>query len=79
MDDHMLDRIAEDINICFQCAELELGENEDIKENNQYKAAAVLIKAYNALAKLYYIPEYAKRYSKGNVNKEYKLYLDNKN
>lgn len=76
MDDHMLDRIASEIELCFRCAELE--EGESIEDSLDYKAAAVLIDTYNALVKLYYYPEWHERYSKGSVAEEYKLYIETK-
>ena len=78
MDDHMLDRIESDINLCFMLVQIE-EEREDefnIKEDLNYKAASVLISAYNKLVKLYYKPEYVKGYSKERVDIEYKNYKE---
>ena len=76
MDDHMLDRLSDEICLCFQWAELE-SDNKNIKEDMNYKAAAELIKAYNALVKLYYKKEYQKEFLKGSVETEYRLYKQN--
>lgn len=74
MDDHMLDRLYEEIKLCFMCAEDELQENEYLEESCQWKAAKALIKAYNSLVKLYYSPEYIKQNLLGNVAVEYRKY-----
>lgn len=78
MDDHMLDRIENDINLCFFLIKLEEErENEfNIKEDLNYKAASVLISAYNKLVELYYLPEYRKTYSIPRVDIAYKNYKD---
>lgn len=74
MDDHMLDRLYEEIKLCFICAEAELQEDEMLEESRHWKAAKVLIKAYNSLVKLYYSPEYVKENLLGSVAIEYKKY-----
>lgn len=73
MDDHMLDRIQSEIELCFDCAAREAGEKAE--ETSDYKAAAALIKAYNALVKLYYKAEYQKEYLLGSVAQEYERYM----
>lgn len=75
MDDHMLSRISSEIELCFTC----IDKGENIEESLDYKAAAVLIEAYNSLIKLYYYPEWHYAYCKGSVEEEYKLYLENRN
>ena len=72
----MLDRINEEIKLCFMCAEDETNENTSIKDTVDYKAAAVLIKAYNQLVRLRYLPEYQDEYLKKSVDKEYKIYKE---
>ena len=78
MNDHMLDRIENDINLCFFLIKLEEErENEfNIKEDLNYKAAIVLISAYNKLVELYYLPEYRETYSIPRVDIAYKNYKD---
>lgn len=73
MDDHMLDRIEGEINLCFLLIKLEKSEN--IKDDLNYNAAKVLISAYNKLVKLYYKEEFQHQFLKGSVDKEYKFYL----
>lgn len=52
-------------------------ENEfNIKEDLNYKAAIVLISAYNKLVELYYLPEYRETYSIPRVDIAYKNYKD---
>lgn len=76
MDDHMLDRIKEDIDLCFFLIKLEeeRGNEFNIKEDLNYKAASVLISAYNKLVKMYYLPEYIETYSMDRVDIAYKNY-----
>lgn len=76
MDSHMLDRIFEDIKLCFFCLENELSEGEDYKEHYQYKSAGILIKAYNSLVNLYYLPEYVASNKLGSVSYEYKKFKE---
>lgn len=76
MDDHMIDRIFDDIENYFICLGMELLEGENINENVDYKSAAVLIKAHNALVKLYYKSDYVKENLLGSVDHEYKRYLE---
>lgn len=79
MDDHMLYRIESDINLCFMLVQIEEEREEEfnIKEDLNYKAASVLISAYNKLAKMYYKPEYVKGCSKDRVDIAYKNYKEN--
>lgn len=76
MDDHMLDRIREDIDLCFFLIKLEeeKGDEFNIKEDLNYKAAGVLISAYNKLVKMYYLPQYIRTYSIPRVDIAYKDY-----
>lgn len=76
MDDHMLDRIREDIDLCFFLikSEEEREKEFNIKEDLNYKAAGVLISAYNKLVKMYYLPEYIETYSMDRVDIAYKTY-----
>lgn len=78
MDDHMLDRIENDINLCFMLVQIEeeKGEEFNIKEDLNYKAASILISAYNKLVELYYLPEHRKAYSIPRVDIAYKNYKD---
>lgn len=62
----MLDRLNDEICLCFQWAELE-SVNNNIEENMNYKAAAELIRAYNELVKLYYKKQYQNEFLKGSV------------
>lgn len=82
MDDHMLDRIENDINLCFML----IKEKEDraikderifnIKEDLNYKAASILISTYNKLVRIYYLPEYIEGYSMPRVDIAYKNYKE---
>lgn len=78
MDDHMLDRIKDDIDLCFMLVQIEeeKGNEFNIKEDLNYKAASVLISTYNKLVELYYLPEYRKTYSKPRVDIAYKNYKE---
>lgn len=77
MDDHMLDRIESDINLCFMLVQIEERGNEfNIKEDLNYKAASVLISAYNKLVKMYYKQEYVKGCSMERVDIAYKNYKE---
>lgn len=78
MDDHMLDRIANDIDLCFMLVqtEEERGNEFNITEDLNYKAASVLISAYNKLVKMYYKPEYIKGCSMPKVDIAYKNYKE---
>jgi len=78
MDDHMIDRIGGEIEQCFNVLGYEKQEGENIKQNINYKSAAALIKAYNSLVKLRYLPEYIHENLKGSVAQEYTRYLKNK-
>ena len=73
----MLDRLREEIKLCFVCAEVEDTATDgkyDVFSSNQFKAAAVLIRAYNALVRLYFMPEYVDEYLLGSVEQVYKLH-----
>lgn len=48
----------------------------DLEEDLNYKAASVLISAYNKLVKMYYRSEYVKSYSVQRVDLAYKNYKD---
>lgn len=82
MDDHMIDRIENDIDLCFMLVNdeekraLKEGCEFNIKEDLNYKAASVLISAHNKLVKMYYLPEYAERYSMERVDIAYKYYKE---
>ena len=78
MDDHMLDRIKDDIDLCFMLVQVEeeRGNEFNIKEDLNYKAASVLISAYNKLVKMYYRSEYIKSYSKERVDIAYRNYKE---
>lgn len=82
MDDHMLDRIENDIELCLMLVSdeekrsIESGYEFNIKEDLNYKAVSVLISAYNKLVKLYYLPEYVERYSIERVDIAYKNYKE---
>lgn len=71
----MLERINDEINLCFQCIKYE-ADGGETKETCSYKAASILLKAYNALVKVYYLPEYQKDFLKGSISQEYKLYKE---
>ncbi|MBY6931004.1 hypothetical protein [Clostridium botulinum] len=73
MDDHMLDRISDDINLCFMEAEYECSNKFNIKESSSWKVASILISTYNKLVDLYY----KKDFKKGNIIQEYKKYREN--
>lgn len=76
MDDHMLDRIKEDIDLCFMLVQLEEEKRDEfnIKEDLNYKAASVLISAYNKLVKMYYLPQYVETYFIPRIDIAYKNY-----
>jgi hypothetical protein len=76
MDDHMLDRIKRDIDLCFMLIEIEEERLTEfnIKEDFNYKAASILISTYNKLAKLYYFPEHADTFLIPRVDLAYKNY-----
>lgn len=83
MDDHMLDRIREEIELCFMCATSYSKEGEYLNADGSpvkptdtidYKSAEVLITAYNQMVKLYYKKEHVKDYSYKSVATEYKAY-----
>jgi hypothetical protein len=70
----MLDRIYEEIKLCFLCADLK--HDEDIKQTLDWQSAKILIAAYNSLVRLYYKPEYVNESLLGNVVKEYCRYKE---
>lgn len=76
MDDHMIDRITNEIELCFHFMNREEKKGNEIKESNEYAAAKILIATHNKLVKLYYNNEYQKYYLKQNIVAEYKLYKE---
>lgn len=76
MDSHMMDRLREEIELCFMIARMEEEKGEALKETLDYKTAIILISAYNKIAKIYYLPEYVKENLYKNVAIEYKTYCD---
>ena len=83
MDDHMLDRLREEIELCFMCATMYSKPGEYLKADGSnvlptdtvdYKAAALLITAYNEMVKLYYKKEFAKENLYKSVAVEYKKF-----
>ena len=79
MDNHdILNKLRKEIESCFRTAATEHEEGKDVEEGIQFRSAEVLIEAYNALIKLYYLPEYVERYSMENVEEEYRMYCLNK-
>lgn len=70
MDNNMLERIENEINLCFSLAL----EEENYKESLDYNAAKILISTYNKLVKLYYQEEYWKDFLKKNVEREFRKY-----
>lgn len=77
MDDHMIDRIDEEIKLCFFLTSIELDKCPVKEENINFKAAKELIKTYNALVRLYYKPEYHKDFLYKSINHAWKKYIDN--
>lgn len=77
MDSHMVDDLKDQISLCFMCAKQDTEKGEDIKNNLDYKVAAILISAYNKIAKIYYKEEFIKECSYKNVAIEYKAYCEN--
>ena len=69
MDNNMLERIEEEINLCFS-----LALEENYKESLDYNVAKILISTYNKLVKLYYQKEYWKHFLKRNVDQEFRKY-----
>jgi len=55
---------------------IELLEGENVNEKVDYKSAAVLIKAHNALVKLYYKSDYVKENLLDSAAHEHKRYLE---
>ncbi len=72
MDDHMIERIMDEIKQYIYCANLAVKEKgTDIKETADWKAAKILVRAYNKMVKLYYLKEHADMYVT-TVSKVYK-------
>lgn len=76
MDDHMLDRIESEIDLCFYLCKDAEEEGKDYKELREWKAASILISTYNKLVKIYYLPKYVHEFLKKNVALEYKNYKE---
>lgn len=76
MDDHMLDRIESDIDLCFMLCKMEEDKGNSYKDSINYKAASILISSYNKLVKMYYLPEYIEAYSISRVDIAYKNYKE---
>lgn len=74
MDDHMIDRITSEIELCFFLMKEEEKSGFNIKDSVEYKAAKILIATHNQLVKIYYKDEYKKEYLKKSIVYEYKLY-----
>lgn len=72
MDNNMLERIEDEINLCLSL----VVEEENYKESLDYNAAKILICTYNKLVKLYYEEEYWKDFFKKNVEEELKKYKE---
>lgn len=73
MDDHLLDRIERDIELCFMLCQDEEEKGNDIVGSMNYESARELIKCYNKLSKLYYGND---SYCLGNVSVQYKIYKE---
>lgn len=71
----MLDRINEEIKLCFNSVTSEVNMGAITKDTKTYKVAA-LIAAYNRIVKLYYPEVYIQKYSKRNVTNGFKVYCD---
>jgi len=69
MDDHMLDRLYDEIKLIISWAYYQARNEEDIdkaiRQSNDWEAAKTLIRAYNKMVRLYYKPEYAESYTTG--------------
>lgn len=78
MDDHMLDRINNEINLCFELIEFDFKEDGGQQYSQNFRGAAALISAYNKIVKIYYTPKYADKYLKKSVAQEYEMFLENK-
>lgn len=74
MDDHMLERIESEIDLCFMLCKIEEDNGKDYKDLREWKTASILISAYNKLVKLYYLSEYIEQYSLPRVDISYKNY-----
>jgi len=83
MDDHMLDRLRAEIELCFMCAtdyskdgEYLTAAGGEVKaiDTMDYKAATILISTYNELVKMYYKKEFVKEHLYKSVAVEYKKY-----
>ena len=69
MDSHMMDRLREEIELCFMCAKMDMkdgtylmadGSKLKLIDDLNYKAAVILIAAYNQMVKIYYKKEFIK-------------------
>ena len=76
MDSHMMDRLREEIELCFMIAKMDADRGENLKETLDYKTAAILISAYNKIAKIYYKEEFIKENSYKSVDLEYRAYCE---
>lgn len=74
MDDHLLDRIYNDIKLCLMLCLEDEKEGIKLEGSLNYEAARELIKCYNKLVDIYYKPEFVKEYRLENVAKMYKNY-----
>lgn len=69
----MIERIMDEIKQCIYCANLKAKEKgADIKETTDWKAAKILVRAYNKMVELYYLKKYADMYVT-TVDKVYRL------
>lgn len=76
MDDHMLDTIWNQVELCFMLCKEEEDKGNDYKDSIDYKTASILISAYNKMVKLYYLPQYVIDFVRKNVALEYKKYKE---
>ena len=70
----MLERIENEIDLCFMLCKDAEEEGENYKELREWKAASILISTYNKLVKMYYLSEYVEQYSLPRVDISYKNY-----
>jgi hypothetical protein len=75
----MLYEIKEQIELCFMCARMDAADGGILKDSLNYKTSAILISAYNKIAKIYYKEEFIKESSYKNVAIEYKVYCEKEN
>ena len=78
MDDHLINRIREEIKLCFYLIKIDLVNdgNYNYRESMEYQGARSLIKCYNDLIKIYYKKEYHDNLSMKRVDLELKEYLE---